>query len=67
MANGSGINIKVTGLNTEADRQQFASKCAEFWMNIISDKVSELQMTHERKVEFAEGVVDRIHNHGMEV
>ncbi len=59
------ISITIKGLDTEEDRKEFAAKCAEFWMEIISEKISSLPMTHERKVEFAEEVVNNIRSKGM--
>jgi len=61
MAKGSNITVTVKGLETEEDRQCFREKCAEFWMEIISQKISELPISHEKKVEFAKEVVDKIH------
>ena len=61
MAKGSNMTVTIRGLDTKEDREYFAKKCAEFWMEIISEKISELPISHERKVEFAKEVVDEIH------
>jgi len=61
MARGSNITVTIKGLDTDEDRQYFYKKCAEFWMEVISRKISELPISHERKVEFAEEVVNEIH------
>lgn len=61
MAKGSKMTVTIRGLDTEEDREYFGKKCAEFWMEIISKKISELPISHERKVEFAKEVVEEIH------
>lgn len=53
-------SIEVIGLETKEDREYFAKKCADFWMYCISKKVSELPLSYEKKVEFANQVIERI-------
>lgn len=60
MAKGANITVTVKGLETKEDKEYFARKCAEFWMEIISHKVSELPISHERKVEYAKEIVSEI-------
>jgi len=66
MAKESNITVTIQGLETEEDRQCFREKCAQFWMEIISQKISELPISHERKVEFSKEVVHEIHKKKVE-
>ncbi|MBU5677986.1 hypothetical protein KQI88_16325 [Alkaliphilus sp. MSJ-5] len=67
MAKGPTISITVKGLETKEDREYFSKKCAEFWMEIISKKISELPISHESKVEFAKEIVDEIHKKSRKI
>ncbi len=60
MAKCTDITVTVKGLETKEDKDYFIQKCAEFWMEIISQKISELPMSHERKVEYAKEIVSEI-------
>lgn len=58
------IGVKITGLETEADRAAFTKACADFWMQCISEKISSLPISHEAKLAFAAEVVEEIHRKG---
>ncbi|MBB6214773.1 hypothetical protein HNQ80_000858 [Anaerosolibacter carboniphilus] len=61
MAKQSNIGIRITGIETKADKEAFVQKCGDFWMSIISEKINELSIDHQRKLKFADDVICEIH------